>query len=81
MKYELGQVVYYVLEGQLHSAPILARLSVENAHDDWARTDAQREIFTPFGRTRVVYGTCHGQIEESYCYATAEELAAASTEY
>ena len=73
-KYKLGEVVYYMIENIQHSAPILALMIVQNAHEDWASTDAQKDIFTPFGMSRVVYATCHGMINESDCYATRSEL-------
>ena len=73
-KYKLGEVVYYMCENIPHSAPILALMIVQNAHEDWASTDIQKDIFTPFGMSRVIYATCHGMINESDCYATLSEL-------
>jgi hypothetical protein len=74
MKYELGQIVYYMMDGRPHSAPILSRMKVENAHEDLVHTDAQKGLFTQLGKARVLYATCHGQIEEEYCYTTKEEM-------
>ena len=76
MKYELGQVVHYMMEGRPHSAPIQARMIVENAHEDWACTNEQKGLFTPFGKARIVYATCHGQIDEPCCYVTKDEMIA-----
>ena len=73
-KYELGEIVHYIIDGKPHSAPILSLMIVKNAHEDWASTDVQRDIFTPFGKSRVVYATCHGQIDESECYSSMNEM-------
>ena len=73
-KYELGEIVRYMMEGKPHSAPILSIMIVQNSHEDWASTDVQKDIFTPFGKSRIVYATCHGQIDESECYASKSEM-------
>ncbi len=77
MKYELGQVIYYILDNRVHSAPVGSRMTVENSHDDWAHTSAQKESWTPFGESRIVYATCHNNsLTEEECFASKEELLA-----
>jgi len=74
MKYELGQVVYYMINNKVHSAKILARMLVENLHDDWACTPEQKKLFTPFGHSSVHYATCHALLLESEVFASKDEL-------
>ena len=73
-KYKLGETVFYMIDNKPHSAPILSIMIVQNAHEDWADTDVLRDLFTPFGKSRIVYATCHGQIDESECYASKREM-------
>lgn len=75
MKYALNQLVYYILDDKLHSAPILASIEITNLHEDYAATDAQRKTFTPFGKAGVKYATCHGVLSEDKVFATKEDLA------
>jgi hypothetical protein len=74
MKYELGQTIYYMLDNKLHSAKVLARKCVENAHDDWACTKEQRSSFTPWGPSGVVYKTCHAEVIEDDVYESKEQM-------
>ena len=74
-KFELSQKIYYLRENRVHGAPISSRIYVDNEHQDWAHTESQQDIWTPFGKTRVMYATCHGLIEEHEAFATKEELA------
>jgi hypothetical protein len=62
----VGDTIWYMNEGRVHSAPILAKMIVENKHEEWACTEQQKGLFTPFGKTRTVYATCHGQFEQVY---------------
>lgn len=77
MKYELDQLIYYLRDNKVHGAPVLARMKVENLHSDWACTNAQKQVFTPFGEAGVFYGTCHGIIKEEDAYASKKELSSA----
>ena len=64
-KYQLNQLIHYIREGKPHSAKILALRIVVNAHEEWANTDHQKFLFTPFGPAGVEYFTCHGAVQES----------------
>ena len=73
-KYNLDQVVFYMLNNVIHSASILSRMCVENLHENWAITKEQKELFTPFGNSRILYATTHGFISENVVFASKEEL-------
>jgi hypothetical protein len=73
-KYELGQLVYYMKDNKVHSAPILSRMLVENLNEDWDCTEQQKEFFKPFGDSDIIYHTCHGTFAEYEIYSTKEEL-------
>lgn len=73
-KFDLEQTIYYIRNDRIHSAPILARIIVENAHDDWACTDVQKELFTPFGPGREAYATCHGFVPTEEAYGSRQDL-------
>ena len=74
-KFELSDTIYYLRDNKVHSAPILARMWVENAHPDWNDTFAQREMYQPFGLSREVYATCHGIVRAEEAYISPQALA------
>lgn len=74
MNYELNQLIYYMRDNRPHSAPVLARMRVDNLHEDWACTKEQRNLFTPFGPAGVYYSTCHGLVREDEAFAAREEM-------
>ena len=73
-KYDLGQLIYYFMDSRICSAEILSRIIVENLREDWVATPEQVELFTPFGKARIVYSTCHGTIPEKCAFASKKEL-------
>ncbi len=73
-KFDLEQTIYYIRNDRIHSAPVLARIIVENAKEDWACTDAQKELFTPFGKGREAYATCHGFVPVEEAFASKQDL-------
>ena len=77
MKFELGQTIYFMYDNKIYSAPVFARMKVENVHEDWTSTEEQRKTFTPFGVTGEFFATCHGTILGCDAYVSAEELCAA----
>ena len=74
MKYGLDQVIHYMRDNRPHSAPVLARMQVDNLHDDFASTPEQKAIFTPFGPSRAVYATCHGLVLEDDAHPSKASL-------
>ena len=73
-KFELGQTIYYIRNDRIHSADVLARIIVENAKEDWACTDAQKELFTPFGKSREAYATWHGFVPVEDAFGSKQDL-------
>lgn len=63
---KLDQTVWYMNDGRIHSAKILAIMTVDNLHEDWAHTTEQKELFTPFGKAGTYYATVHGIFTEVF---------------
>lgn len=74
MKFELQQVIYYIRNDKVYSAPVLARMAVENLRENWALTKEQKTIFAPFGSAGVYYGTCHGIVREEEAFSSKIEM-------
>lgn len=74
MKYELEQTIFYIMDNVVHSAPVLSRMCVENAHDEWISNEEQKDAFAPFGFSGIKYSTCHGTIEEKHAFSSVDEL-------
>jgi len=74
-KFDLGDVIYYLGDNMICSAPVLSRMRVENAHPDWNATAGQQKLFQMFGPDREVYATCHGNILAEEAFRSARELA------
>jgi len=69
-----GQIIYYLRNNKLHSAPIFSKMIVENAKESFAITDEQKKVFTRFGNARIVYATCHGEISDNEAFETPQAL-------
>lgn len=63
-KFELEQVVFYILSNRLHSAPIRSRMIVENVG-----------LCKDFGDATVSYATVHGNFQEYLLFESREALA------
>lgn len=74
-KFELSDTIYYLRENKVHSAPVLTRMWVENAHPDWNSTNAQKNTYQRFGEGREVYVTCHGIVHADEAYTSPQALA------
>lgn len=72
--YELGADIYYFRDNRVHSAPVLARMIVDNLHEDWAHTAEQKDLWTPWGKGGVYYRTCHGIFEHREVFGSKQEL-------
>lgn len=70
----VGELIYYMRENRIHSAPILSKMIVENKNEDLASTPEQKSVFTPFGPARIIYGTCHGQVNSNEAFKSPEAL-------
>lgn len=76
-KFELDQIVYYIKNNKVSSAPVLSRMLVENQHPKWNATKEQAGLFQRFGHCCVVYATVHGEHDEATLFESREALAAA----
>ncbi len=74
MKYELEQVIYYMLNNKPHNAPVLSRRCIENAHEDLVANECQDTFFKRFGDSGVVYSTCHTEVAEEEAYSSKEDM-------
>ena len=72
--FDLNQIIYYILDNRIHSAKVLARMQVDNAHEDWVCNDVQKELYTPFGPGGVFYSTCHGIISNRQAFGSRQDL-------
>ncbi len=73
-KFDLEQTIYYIRNDRIHSAPVLAHIIIENAHDNWAYISEHKQIFTPFGKSREAYSTCHGLVPIEEAFASRQDL-------
>jgi len=72
-KFELDQVVFYIEDNCLHSAPVLSRNYVDNIFGDGV---GDSDTLRCFGPSRIQYSTIHGTYSGKALFATREELAA-----
>lgn len=75
-KYNLGQIVWYMLDGRIHSAKVLSITTVCNLYNSTA-TEQQKALFKPWGDDIVKYNTVHTDKYEADVYGSKEELVAA----
>lgn len=68
-KFELDQLVYYLLENKVHSAAVLSRIIAENKRDE-----EPENFYQQFGESKVQYATCHGVIDADKAFGSKEEL-------
>jgi hypothetical protein len=74
-KFELGQIVYYLLTNKICSAEILTRMRCENLRDKKTFTEEQKKLFAKWGESGTYYVTCHGVFSENYLGASPQEVA------
>lgn len=75
MKFELLQTAYYLKDNKVHSAPVLSRIFVENAHEDVVATSEQANFYMRFGGACILYSTCHGTVREEDAFESSQALA------
>lgn len=73
MKAKIGDLIWYMRGGKIHSAKVLSKLTIETSDVD-ACTIEQRNTFEPFGKAGVKYATCHGQFSEEQIFTSKEAL-------
>jgi hypothetical protein len=74
MKFNINDTIHYMHYNKPHSGLVLARMAVENMHNDWAYTSEQRKVFQPFGESGVYYATNEGIISERDAFPSKEKL-------
>lgn len=73
-KFNLDQLVWYMMDGAICSAPVITRMIVDNLHDDWACTGEQYEFYQYFGPSGEFYKTVHGVVLSSEAFSSKGEL-------
>jgi hypothetical protein len=63
-----------MMENKACNGTIWTVANIQNIHDDWVSTAAQKESWQRFGHSRISYITCNGIIEEDKAFATKQEL-------
>lgn len=71
---KLGQLVWYMLDGKVHSASVLSVMTVQNAHDDWAHTKEQKHTFQRFGESRTMIATVHATLDATEVFDNKSAL-------
>jgi hypothetical protein len=74
-KYELGQIVYYMKDGKMHSAPVFSRMVVQNAKEDYISSEEKKALYAQFGYSGIMYATAHGTFREREICGSRRELA------
>ena len=74
-KFVLEEIVYYLVDNKVRSAPILSRMLVDNLHDDWASTNEQKLTWQYFGPSIISYRTIDGVFAEHQLFNSKESLA------
>lgn len=77
MKYELGQLIWFLKNNKVYSTKIFSRQLVENSTPaEKVYNDAQRNMHNAFGPDGVFYSTVFGTHKETEIFASKEELLA-----
>lgn len=73
--WKVKRLIWYMKEGRIHSAPILSKMTVENAYgNEYVHTDVQKEFFQRFGEGGIYYATCHGIVAHENAYPNEDCL-------
>lgn len=73
-KYDLKQIIFFMHNNKVTSAEIVSRMIIENAYEQLAGTDYEKEMYIRFGRNIVRYATKRGILNENQIFSTKEEL-------
>lgn len=68
-KFKLKDLIFYIRDNKVHSAPVLARRFV-----DCTDPQSNSDIYKRFGEPNISYSTCHGIVYEKEAFASKEEL-------
>lgn len=70
-KYSIDDLIFYMTENTIHSAPIL---SINIVQTKPSNKPEQMSMFRPFGEQGIWYATIHGTLKEQLVYSTREKL-------
>jgi hypothetical protein len=71
----VGQIGFYLMNNELHSAQILSRKIVENVRElGQTRTVEQEKMYMRFGESGVTYSTVHGEFPGNRVFASKNDL-------
>ena len=74
-KFELDQLIYYIRNDQLCSAPVISRAIVENLREPRSQDTADTvKLYSPFGKSVRAYATVHGTVLEAKAFASRQDL-------
>lgn len=63
-RFKIDQVIFYMSENQIHSAPILSINYVQTNPELKPSNKEQQQVFEPFGEAGIWYATIHGVLKE-----------------
>lgn len=72
--HELGSLIWYIRNNKVHSAPVLARMVVDNLYQEKAHTQQQKELYMPFGEEGIFYYTVHGMVTNREAFGSKQDL-------
>lgn len=72
--FELEQIIYYMRDNKVYSAPVISRMIVENASEEKAHTKDQKEFYMHFGPSGIFYFTCHGIVTNREAFGSKQDL-------
>ena len=72
-EFKLEEVVFYMGDNKVCSAPVLSRICVDNVHEK-VSNDEQAEAFQKFGKSMTRYATIHGTFNGDKVFHTRQDL-------
>jgi len=72
--YKIDDIIFYMTENKIHSAPIMSINVVETNPELTASNSEQKQVFTPFGEAGIWYATVHGVIKSNLVYTDRKSL-------
>jgi len=75
MKFKCNDIIFYMLNNKVHSAPILSTLTVKNSENHASGYNKEQlKFFRRFGEDRTQYATCHGIVNDVDAFISKEAL-------
>jgi hypothetical protein len=70
-KFDLNTTIWYMKDNKVHSSIVLSRMIVENTKN---YKKYEKSLFAPYGETREVYFTIHGEIAAEKAFSSKSDL-------